>query len=103
MSSTQAECCIHLAILDRAKKVGLTMPTWRTLLALGKKSGHSTTGDLSKTTGSTFNWTVIQPIHDMGMIKRKKQGLGQFDHYHYNITAYGERVLDYISSGRGEV
>lgn len=102
MSNTQSNSKALLAILARRRKIGLNDSTHATLLAIGSKKGHSTTSDIANLTGATFNWAVCVPLQDGGMLKRAKQGSNQFDPFHYNITPYGEKVLEYIATGKGD-
>jgi hypothetical protein len=103
MSNTQAHSSIHLAILDRVTKAGLNVPQYKALLALSANTGRCVSGDIARSTGTAFNWYVVSAMHDSKMIERERTANGGSVAYLYNITKYGERVLDYITSGKGDV
>ena len=103
MSNTQAASRIMLTIYDRATKAGLNVPQYKILLALSANTGQSTSGHISQATGTAFNWHVARAMHDSKMIERERMTNGGSVAYQYTIAAYGERVLDYITSGKGQV
>ncbi len=103
MSNTQASSRIMLTIYDRATKAGLNVPQYKILLALAAYTGQSTSGHISQATGTAFNWHVASHLHDSKMLERERATTGNSVTYLYAITSYGERVLDYISSGKGQV
>jgi len=92
-----------LTIYDRVTKAGLNVPQYKILLALSANTGRSTSGHISKATGTAFNWHVASHLHDSKMLERERTSIGLSVSYLYAITAYGERVLDFISSGKGQV
>ena len=92
-----------LTIYDRVTKAGLNVPQYKILLALAANTGRSTSRHIAQATGTAFNWHVVTPLHDSKMLERERVDQGKAVAYFYNVTAYGERVLDYISSGKGEV
>jgi len=92
-----------LTIYDRVTKAGLNVPQYKILLALSANKGRSTSGEISQATGTAFNWHVGVHLQFSKMLDRHRSDKGVSSTYLYFITGYGERVLDYISSGKGQV
>ena len=103
MSNTQASSRIMLTIYDRITKAGLNVPQYKILLALSANTGQSTSGHIAQATGTAFNWHVARAMHDSKMVERSLEINGKKATYNYKATEYGERVLDYITSGKGQV
>jgi DNA-binding MarR family transcriptional regulator len=103
MINTQESSRIHLTILDRVTQAGLNIPEWKILMAIRANKGEVAATDIAQSTGATFNWHSATTMYDRKMLERERVTKGKSVAYLYVITAYGKRVLNYISSGKGQV
>ena len=103
MSNTKANSRVMLTIMDRVTRAGLNIPAYKILLAISANTGTSGSEDIARATGSKFNWKVCTPMYDSKMLERMEAPRGNSRIYKYAITPYGEKVLDYIATGKGDV
>ena len=103
MSNTKANSRVMLTIMDRVAQTGLTMPAYKILLALSANTGQSGSEHITQATGAKFNWKVCGHMHDCKMMDRVEAHKGNWISYLHNITPYGEKVLDFIATGKGMV
>ena len=103
MSNTKANSRVQLTMLARQKEAGLNQHRFNVLLALSANTGPSTITDINKASTVIFNWALVSELYHEGLITRARRSAGKRAPWLYSITPYGEKVLDYIATGKGQV
>ena len=103
MSNTKANSRVLLTMLARQKEAGLNQHRFNVLLALSANTGSSTITDINKACSVIFNWALASDLYHEGLITRARRSAGKRAPWLYDITPYGEKVLDYIATGKGDV